>query len=540
MINFKTVVQSRQSLRLIGFTSILLIISCILLIAFTIRNTNSLQEQLAVQLLNSSVKLVQKEMVSFLSTIDENLKLSSAWFKLGLFDQDEEERIVALFTPIEENLKQVSFVSVTTGKGYELILSNEGDRFIVKKIEAAENSVVREFHYDHQGKIVEQRVYQTDSTYYYHHNLLFSGKYQFDSIFTGRVRPLYETGNLGLTRYVYLQTGEKENPVVVSFGILIDTLEEFFERQEIHENGSLVIFRADGHLLRADRQEVSSGKISMDSLLIHMDSTENSARVECIRTWIQSHYGSQEVFKFSLAGTSFYGSCFRLNPDGPREGFWVAALLPASDIAATYYSSRFVMLIGLSLILLISIMVLIIVVIRIRQQARSNPLSLENLAESDDILRLISLGESNRVEFKSSIRYNMHSGKNGKEIELAWLKGAVAFLNTEGGILLIGVQDDGSVAGLENDNFANDDKCLLHVQNLIKQHIGLEFTTFMRFTLREVSKKKILLVECLSASNPAFLKHEGKEHFYVRTGPSSVELPASKILRYIEERKTAR
>ena len=46
---------------------------------------------------------------------------------------------------------------------------------------------------------------------------------------------------------------------------------------------------------------------------------------------------------------------------------------------------------------------------------------------------------------------NLKSGKNGKEIELAWLKGVVGFMNTNGGILLIGVDDSGTILGIDAD-----------------------------------------------------------------------------------------
>jgi hypothetical protein len=94
------------------------------------------------------------------------------------------------------------------------------------------------------------------------------------------------------------------------------------------------------------------------------------------------------------------------------------------------------------------------------------------------IIRLnsyINSGEGVGVKFKSTIRTNLKTGKHGKEIELAWLKAVVAFSNSNGGTLLLGVSDNGEVCGLETDGFENSDRCLLHVKNLINQHIGLIF-----------------------------------------------------------------
>ena len=45
----------------------------------------------------------------------------------------------------------------------------------------------------------------------------------------------------------------------------------------------------------------------------------------------------------------------------------------------------------------------------------------------------------------------------------AALKTIAAFLNTEGGDLLIGVDDDRRVLGIEHDRLENDDKFLRHL-----------------------------------------------------------------------------
>ena len=96
------------------------------------------------------------------------------------------------------------------------------------------------------------------------------------------------------------------------------------------------------------------------------------------------------------------------------------------------------------------------------------------------IKSLINKGESDRVEFKSTLRWNLKKERSEKGIEKAWLKSLVTFLNTDGGALLVGVGDDGDILGTAADQFDNDDKYLLHVNNCIQQHIGLECSSFIR------------------------------------------------------------
>lgn len=145
----------------------------------------------------------------------------------------------------------------------------------------------------------------------------------------------------------------------------------------------------------------------------------------------------------------------------------------------------------------------------------------------------INQGEGPAVEFKSTIRTNLKTGKQGKEIELAWLKAIIAFLNSEGGALLIGVADSGEIAGIGVDNFENSDRCQLHLKNLINQHIGAEFSGFIQITMVASEDEEIVLVECEPAGDPVFLKIGKNEEFYIRSGPSSIKLSPSQMISYV-------
>jgi hypothetical protein len=155
----------------------------------------------------------------------------------------------------------------------------------------------------------------------------------------------------------------------------------------------------------------------------------------------------------------------------------------------------------------------------------------------EEVQALIAQGENRYIEFKSTLRMNLHSKKPGKEIEIAWLKGVAGFLNTDGGTLLLGVTDEGAITGIEQDVFENEDKCRLHFKNLIATHIGAEKSKYIRFRLVPVDGKTVGMVLCARSSEPVFLKNGNKEAFYIRNGPSSDELPVSKALHYIKHRE---
>jgi hypothetical protein len=157
-------------------------------------------------------------------------------------------------------------------------------------------------------------------------------------------------------------------------------------------------------------------------------------------------------------------------------------------------------------------------------------------ASEEDLRSLIQQGEDDDLEFKSTLRWNLKTEKPDKNVSLASLKTIAAFLNSKGGTLLVGVDDEGEVLGIDLQNFSNEDKYLLHFNNLLKQHIGLEFVKFISFGLKRIEGKKILVVDCEPAGEPVFLAHEGEEEFYVRVGPGSRRLPTSKVLDYLKSR----
>lgn len=160
------------------------------------------------------------------------------------------------------------------------------------------------------------------------------------------------------------------------------------------------------------------------------------------------------------------------------------------------------------------------------------------IRNSEESLRmLIAHGESKELEFKSTLRMNLATGKPGREIEYAWLKTLTAFMNTDGGTLLVGVEDDGNILGIEPDAFLNEDKYLLHFNNLINQHIGLEFARYIRFELRAIDNKKVLIIECSKVTEPVFLKMHKQEDFLIRVGPSSRKLTTSQAIEYLKKRK---
>ena len=156
-----------------------------------------------------------------------------------------------------------------------------------------------------------------------------------------------------------------------------------------------------------------------------------------------------------------------------------------------------------------------------------------NLTESEKILEKIKQGESKTLEFKSSFSKNQYTNKQDPELIKASLKNVVAFANTNGGTLLIGVDDDGNILGIENDFYKNDDKYKLDFKNRLKDKIGSKIFGLIDYNILEVNSKLIFVVDIKKSDKAVFYE---KKDFYVRNNPSCDKLLGNDMIEYIESR----
>jgi len=160
------------------------------------------------------------------------------------------------------------------------------------------------------------------------------------------------------------------------------------------------------------------------------------------------------------------------------------------------------------------------------------------LKESDpeEIMRRLAEGEKEDQEFKSSLRTNLKTGEKDVRMEHAVLKSLVAFMNTQGGTLYVGVDDSGKPIGIDVQQFDSKDKFFLHFSNLFKQNIGPEFLPLIEPRILTLDGKDVLQVICHRSKEAVFLRMENKEQFFVRSGASSVELTGIKMMEFIKKR----
>ncbi|MBA4407836.1 MAG: putative DNA binding domain-containing protein [Bacteroidota bacterium] len=178
-----------------------------------------------------------------------------------------------------------------------------------------------------------------------------------------------------------------------------------------------------------------------------------------------------------------------------------------------------------------------------------SPEELQQKKLADDgtelIRQLIAAGESRLVEFKSCLRYCLKQQSPQAYVEHSSFKNLAAFLNSDGGHLFVGVDDNGEILGLEQTDFATfkgmnkKDEFLKHFDNLTEKYFGNGLAGLLNVQFHVIDQKTIAVVEVKGkAPEPVILKNPdkgGSEEFLIRRNASAIALTMYEFLTYTKE-----
>ncbi len=163
-------------------------------------------------------------------------------------------------------------------------------------------------------------------------------------------------------------------------------------------------------------------------------------------------------------------------------------------------------------------------------QELQNRIELSNsiIDESNSLKELVLGGESEKLEFKSTLRFDIKLFTVNSKLEYVIAKTIAAFLNATGGILMIGINDHGDVIGLSRDfeTFGSDKQNIdgfeLQLRSIVKKYLGGTFEKYLSVTFPNLDGNTICMISIQSSGKPVFVMNEGREEFYVRIGNSSI------------------
>lgn len=151
---------------------------------------------------------------------------------------------------------------------------------------------------------------------------------------------------------------------------------------------------------------------------------------------------------------------------------------------------------------------------------------------------LIARGESAQLEFKATLGYRAE-GEARTTLRDKCLQAVAGLMNADGGILLIGVQDDRSVLGVEGDIdvLGSRDAFERTLRDALADHLGGEVAAAVGVSFTPHPNGTVAVVECGRHPHPVFVTRERhSSEFWVRAGPTTRKLDSRELTNYLETR----
>ena len=153
---------------------------------------------------------------------------------------------------------------------------------------------------------------------------------------------------------------------------------------------------------------------------------------------------------------------------------------------------------------------------------------------------LLKLPESEILEFKSTLKWDIRQEKSNPELVMGCVKTIAGFLNNRGGILIVGYDDDNNIIyGLEKDYPFTSKKCNYdgwqqYFINQVNDKLGKTINHY--FTIESISYdgKTLAKINVKSSPEPVFTRQDNNEgNFYVRIHGQTENLNPQETQKWI-------
>ena len=152
---------------------------------------------------------------------------------------------------------------------------------------------------------------------------------------------------------------------------------------------------------------------------------------------------------------------------------------------------------------------------------------------------IVKMDENEKVEFKASLIWDYDKKNKNKLIGEIAAKTISCFMNSKGGVLLIGVDNQKEILGIEQDLKTLENSSLdefeVYFTNVIIKHLGKLHRRYVEIKFEKLNNKNICVVNVKKSPRPVFVKYKDESQFYVRQGNSCQPLDIEEAAIYIKE-----
>ncbi len=484
-----------------------------------------LKSDFAANIIQEVSEFEKRELQLFFKDIENTLQLIRDWGKNDILLSNDTIQLNKKLFPLLERQKSLASIIIANDTGQEYFLYKDGNSFLTRtSAVTTENNIL---HFQKWSSTDgPEKSWQEPSNYDPRDRPWFIKSVRDEEIHWSRVYTFFHSQTKGITASAAWEISDPSSKYcVVGVDIPLQEIEDILTLRNNERPGLLFLSNSDGsYFVTGD----SPGDQTLPSV---KESQSREIISSLLEKWRVDNQPGNKLVTLQRDGQKWLAVLQKLQHS--QGEFWIGVAAKERALLNVLNEKLFkVDGMDLGLATLGGIIVLFVMRrLGAFQKLREKPAPIVRL------LDYLDQGEGPTIEFKSTVRTNLKTGKQGKEIELAWLKAVVSFLNMKGGTLLLGVNDQGDIHGIHDDNFDNTDRCLLHIKNLLNQHIGAEFSGLITSTPVECEKDEIIMLECVTAKEPVFLKIGKNEEFYIRSGPSSVKLSPSQTVSFVLQKK---
>ena len=169
------------------------------------------------------------------------------------------------------------------------------------------------------------------------------------------------------------------------------------------------------------------------------------------------------------------------------------------------------------------------------------PATEPGIVDEEGVRHLMANGEGEKVEFKSSLRWDRREERVNKNLEQVVIKTLAGLLNGRGGTLLIGVDDAGAAVGLSADygtlKKRDRDGFELHLQQIVVRDLGEAASSlFLTVNFHEIDGEDICQITVEPSDHAIYVNHQNEAVFYLRTGNGTRALPVDETVKYVQSK----
>jgi hypothetical protein len=511
---------------------VLLAVVTITIVALTVQKYYSTRRNISVAVIQEITEKAESRLQAFFNPIVSQVTIIKDWIRSGDLKTSQPANLSARFIPILEQLPQIYSIMIASDDTLAYVIARDGDTYRSRSTTptagASRKGVWQRL--SAAGKILEKSVdsYKISPR----EKNWFQGAIadQDDEIFWTDPYELYPASLPGVTAAAaWKQAGHNR---VAALSVRMHDIRQLIDSVRIGDRFRIFLYSDKDIVIdfqRLDRRYLAAAAGAKPDSRAETDL--NSPVLIALQNWKKSA-NPQAPFSFQHDQSRWWGLMQGLEEGA--KGDSIGIVVPENDLISRQKNERF-LYIPVALAVFWAVFLFFVRNFYRKSKELAKQGDILRIPE-EDLSRLIAQGESDRLEFKSNLRWNLKKDKAGKEIELAALKTVAAFMNSDGGALMVGVADDGKILGIDADRLENDDKFLRHFSSLFNQHIGMEFIDYIDFALKSIKGKQIFVVTCRKSPQPVFLRHKKDENFFVRSGPSSRQLTTSQVIEYLKDR----